>query len=107
MDEEKKKLVELLKKDGQKQFKEGAIDGAMAMLLEAEGNVGFFLTVCDLDDPTNEDKRSTAFWGDTDMLSTAIGFEMIDDDDVRFVLKNAKVTLDQFNEGLPEEEKLK
>lgn len=102
-----KALAAELKKSGEENFTTGALMGAIAMLLEGEGKRGFFLTVCDLDDPTNADKRSTAFWGDTDMLSTAIGFEMIDDDDVRFVLNNARVTLDQFNEGLPEEEKLK
>lgn len=84
-----------------------SLSDAVFMLLNKERRIGFFLTVFDLKDPIDEDCRSTAYCGDPGEVAMALGMEMIDDDDVRFVLNNAKEMLDQFNEDLPEKEKLK
>ena len=80
---------------------------AVSMLLDGDRNQGFYPTVFNAKDPSDEDKRKTAFSGEIDNVAMALGMEMIDDEDVRFILSNAKTTLDLFNEDLLEEEKLK
>ena len=108
MNEKLKKLVsETLKNASEDSIHDGLLLSAVSMLLDGDRNQGFYLTVFDLKDPTDQDKRKTAFSGDIDMVSTALGMEMIDDEDVRYILNNAKGLLDLFNEDLPEEEKLK
>lgn len=87
------------------------LSGAISILLdmgrELGPKLGFFLTVFDNSDPAEGSTRTTAYSGDVDAVATALGMEMIDARDVRFILNNARVNLDLFNEGLPEEEKLK
>lgn len=108
MNEKLKKLVsETLKNASNDSIHDGLLMGAVSMLLDGDRNQGFYLTVFDTKDTTNEDKRKTAFSGEIDDVATALGMEMIDDDDVRYILNNAKGLLDLFNEDLPEEEKLK
>lgn len=108
MDEKLKKVIsEALKIESEDNVHEGLLANAMSILLDGDRNLGFYLTVFDLKDPTNEDCRKTAFCGEPDQVATALGMEMIDDDDVRFILNNAKGLLDLFNQDLPEEEKLK
>lgn len=103
----KKEICEALKASSEESVHEGLLEGAISLLLEGDKKLGFYLTVFDLDDPTDQNKRHTAFCGEPDQVAMALGMEMIDEDDVRFILNNAKVTLDLFNEDLPEEEKLK
>lgn len=108
MNEKLKKVIsEALKISSEDSFHDGLLAGAVSMLLEGDRNLGFYLTVFDLQDPTDMDKRKTAFCGEIDKVAMAMGMEMIDDEDARYILNNAKVTLDLFNEDLPEEEKLK
>lgn len=108
MNEKIKKIIsEALKIEGEDHVHDGVLAGAVSMLLNGDRNLGFCLTVFDSKDPTNEDCRKTAYWGEPDQVATALGMEMIDDDDVRYILNNAKGLLDLFNEDLPEEEKLK
>ena len=76
------------------------------MLLEGDRNQGFFLMTFDVNDPTDQNKRKTAFCGEPDQVATALGMGMIDEGDVRYILNNAKGLLDIFNQDLPEEEKL-
>lgn len=108
MNEKMKKVIsEALKIESEDSVHEGLLASAVSMLLDGGRNLGFCLTVFDLKDPTNDDCRKTAFCGEPDQVAMALGMEMIDDDDVRFILNNAKETLDLFNQDLPEEEKLK
>lgn len=103
----KKAVSEALKEISEESVNEGILAGALSMLLKGGRNQGFFLMTFDLDDPANGDRRKTAYHGEADKMAMALGLEMIDDDDVRYILNNAKATLDLFNEDLPEEEKLK
>lgn len=108
MNEKLKKVIsEALKISSEDSLHDGLLAGAVSMLLEGDRNLGFYLTVFDLQDPTDENKRHTAFCGEIEQVATALGMEMIDDKDARYVLNNAKGLLDLFNEDLPEEEKLK
>lgn len=108
MNEKLKKLVsETLKNASEDSIHDGLLAGAVSMLLNGDRNQGFYLTVFDMKDPTDENKRETAYCGEIENVATALGMEMIDDDDARYILNNAKGLLDLFNEDLPEEEKLK
>ena len=90
---------------------EGALASAIELLLERGEQLGprlgYYLTVFDTLDPVDGKSRTTYCCGDTDGVATALGMEMIDDKDVRFILNNARINLDLFNESLPENEKLK
>lgn len=108
MDEKWKKVVsEALKKLSEESLHDGLLAGAVSLMFEGGRNLGFYLTVFDQKDPTDQNKRKTVFCGEIDDVATALGMEMIDDADARFILNNARVNLDLFNEGLPENEKLK
>ena len=108
MNEKLKKVIsEALKVSSEDSVHEGLLAGAVSMLLEGDRNQGFYLTTFDLNDPTDQNKRKTAFCGEPDQVATALGMEMIDDEDARYILNNAKGLLDLFNNDLPEEEKLK
>lgn len=103
----KKETCEALKALSEDSLHDGLLAGALSLLLEGDRNLGFYLTVFDQKDPADGNKRKTAFCGEIEDVATALGMEMIDDVDARYVLNNAKGLLDLFNEDLPEEEKLK
>lgn len=108
MDEKiKKEISEALKKLSEDSLHDGLLSGAVSLMFEGGRNLGFYLTVFDLKDPTDQNKRKTAFCGEIEDVATALGMEMIDDADARYILNNAKGLLDLFNEDLPEGEKLK
>lgn len=108
MNEKIKKLIsEALKVESVDSFRDGLLASAVSMLLEGDKNLGFYLTVFDLKDPSDENRRNTVFCGQSCDVATALGMEMIDDSDVRYILNNAKGLLDLFNQDLPEGEKLK
>lgn len=108
MNEKLKKVIsEALKETSEESFREGIIASAVSLLLGGDKNLGFYLTVCDLNDPSGEKARQTVFCGEPVKLAAALGMEMIDNDEARYILNNAKGLLDLFNQDLPEGEKLK
>lgn len=108
MNEKLKKVIsEALKISAEESVHEGLVASAVSTLLEGDRTQGFFLMTFDLNDPADENKRKTAFCGEPDQVATALGMETIDEEDVRYIINNAKGLLDLFNQDLPEEEKLK